>query len=254
MFETTSEAELHEALRECEVMQICRLFAPGSKILELGGGDGLQAKVLSDAGFEVTSIDIPSRQSRGRARFPVMDYEGGRIPFPDATFDGVFSSNVLEHIPNLSFSLSELRRVLKAGGIGVHILPTPIWRFWTTFIHYPWLIHRTFAKTRGPATVAMPRPSEVKRSRWDVMRQALALGFAAHGEYPNALAELHYFRRAVWLNTFDVNGFEVVSCSSTGIFYTGQLLATSLSVSDRRTLARLLGSACSVFVTRTAGE
>ncbi|MEI9951377.1 MAG: hypothetical protein WDO74_20975 [Pseudomonadota bacterium] len=94
----------------------------------------------------------------------------------------------------------------------------------------------------------------MKRSHWAVLRTAAMLGFAAHGEYPNALAELHYFRKKVWANTFACSGFKVVSCSPTGLFYSGQLLVTGLPVSGRRTLARLLGSACHVFVTRVVDK
>lgn len=46
------------------------------------------------------------------------------LPFQDAQFDLVYASHVLEHIQDDRKALSEIRRVLKAGGIA--ILPVPI--------------------------------------------------------------------------------------------------------------------------------
>ena len=46
------------------------------------------------------------------------------LPFPDRTYDFVFASHVLEHIPNDRKALLEIRRILKPNGIAV--LPVPI--------------------------------------------------------------------------------------------------------------------------------
>ena len=44
-------------------------------------------------------------------------YDGKRVPFEDASFDSIFSSEVFEHVFNLPDVLTELRRVLKPGGL-----------------------------------------------------------------------------------------------------------------------------------------
>jgi len=43
-------------------------------------------------------------------------YDGKSLPFPDASFDSIFTSEVFEHIFNLTEILGELNRVLKVGG------------------------------------------------------------------------------------------------------------------------------------------
>jgi SAM-dependent methyltransferase len=47
-----------------------------------------------------------------------------RLPIADASFDFVFASHVLEHIPEDRLAIGEISRILKPGGIAV--LPVPI--------------------------------------------------------------------------------------------------------------------------------
>ena len=47
-----------------------------------------------------------------------------KLPFEDQTYDFVFASHVLEHIPNDERAISEIRRILRPNGIA--ILPVPL--------------------------------------------------------------------------------------------------------------------------------
>jgi SAM-dependent methyltransferase len=53
-------------------------------------------------------------------------YDGKRIPFGDASFDSVFSSEVFEHVFNLPEVLDEIKRVLKPGGLLLATCPFAI--------------------------------------------------------------------------------------------------------------------------------
>jgi SAM-dependent methyltransferase len=55
------------------------------------------------------------------------------LPFGDETYDFIFASHVLEHIPDDQKAISEIRRILKPNGIA--ILPVPIYSENT--IEYP---------------------------------------------------------------------------------------------------------------------
>ena len=46
------------------------------------------------------------------------------LPFENETYDFVYASHVLEHIPNDEKAISEIRRILKPSGIA--ILPVPL--------------------------------------------------------------------------------------------------------------------------------
>jgi len=47
-----------------------------------------------------------------------------RLPFPGASYDVVYASHVLEHVPDDAAAIREIRRVLAPGGLA--ILPVPI--------------------------------------------------------------------------------------------------------------------------------
>lgn len=53
----------------------------------------------------------------------VIYYDGHTLPFEDETFDSIISSEVFEHISNVEEIITELRRVLKTGGIMLLTVP-----------------------------------------------------------------------------------------------------------------------------------
>lgn len=87
-----------ELLRHAEAQILLGHLHPGMKVLELGGGNGYQAKVLHDHGCQVTSLDIPGRERPEVQYFPVEEYDGLHIPCPDASFDAVFSQRALKNL------------------------------------------------------------------------------------------------------------------------------------------------------------
>jgi 2-polyprenyl-3-methyl-5-hydroxy-6-metoxy-1,4-benzoquinol methylase len=112
-------------LRTAEIDVVRRWFVPGMRVLELGAGDGFQGHLLSQLGCNVSSIDIEPRANEAGAIHSVLAYDGRRIPFPDGTFDAVFSSNVLEHVMDLPRILRELRRMYHREALGIHLVRAP---------------------------------------------------------------------------------------------------------------------------------
>lgn len=97
------------------------------RVLVIGCGQGDELRLLqSDA---VTAFDLSFNAAQdARKLFPDYEYlqaDGMMLPFSDKCFDLVFSSEVLEHILEPERMLSEVRRVLRPGGI--LLLTTPNW-------------------------------------------------------------------------------------------------------------------------------
>jgi SAM-dependent methyltransferase len=81
-------------------------IGPETRILDLGSGDGANFARLS-AGLDITPANVHSADVRAAAvqraneRYgytPVVLEEAGRLPFPDAHFDIVYCSSVIEHV------------------------------------------------------------------------------------------------------------------------------------------------------------
>ena len=108
-------------------------LANGDKVLDLGCGFGRHAFEAARRGAHVVALDAGRDEVEGVAATFAAMLEAGELrtsdlhtacvqgdalhlPFPDATFDRVICSEVLEHIPGDLEAMSELARVLRPGG------------------------------------------------------------------------------------------------------------------------------------------
>lgn len=83
------------------------------KWLDIGCGTRPYA-ALFPAGVYV-GVDVPESGRPNTMKLPNVYYDGHRLPFPDRAVDGVFSTQVLEHVASPDDFLEECRRVLKLG-------------------------------------------------------------------------------------------------------------------------------------------
>jgi SAM-dependent methyltransferase len=106
---------LHEKLvfnRRVEVLAdwFVQLIPAGSRLLDVGCGDGLLSAVLQSKRPDVSvrGLDV---LPRSKTHIPVDMFDGIRIPSADASFDGVLFSDVLHHTTDPAVLLREARRV-----------------------------------------------------------------------------------------------------------------------------------------------
>jgi SAM-dependent methyltransferase len=97
----------------------------GSKILDLGCGAGKTVSYLRGAGFDAWGCDSKEYITLFKGGEYLLDIATSpyRLPAADNSFDAVISSSVLEHASNKVEIFREIHRVLKPGGITLHILP-----------------------------------------------------------------------------------------------------------------------------------
>jgi len=106
-----------------------RNFPAGAALLHAGCGSG-QVDVPLHGHVRITAVDISPAALRLYARHnPVAAHieqaDIFRLPFMDASFDGVYNLGVMEHFTNEEITriLAELRRVLRPGGKSVLFWP-----------------------------------------------------------------------------------------------------------------------------------
>jgi ubiquinone/menaquinone biosynthesis C-methylase UbiE len=101
--------------------------ARGKRVLEIGCGLGTDGARFAQAGADYIGLDLSPvslhwarenvQQRHLPARWLLADAES--LPFPDATFDLVYSSGVLHHTPDFAAAVAEIHRVLRPGGRAV---------------------------------------------------------------------------------------------------------------------------------------
>lgn len=245
---TSSRKTFASQIRENEVQLVINFIGSikGKRILEIGGGNGLQASIFEKHGFDVESIDICPHEPNS-SYFTVAQYDGHHIPFDDNYFDIVFSSNVLEHIAHIDDFEKEIHRVLTPNGKAIHVLPTPAWRIWTSLTHPLRVINRLNGILFGSEPTRTGKAKNSVKSSWRYV-----IWPNRHGEKGNSFTEIYWFSSYSWSRHFRKNGWNIEQISSTHLFYTGQLtLGGILSIPVRRILSRFLGSATKVYVLNT---
>ena len=133
---------------------------PGSVFLDAGAGFGRHAFEAARRGATVYALDWAQEEVTGTrntfgamieaGEIPESTYGGSlrgdarRLPFADATFDAVVTSEVLEHIQDDVTAISELHRVLRPGGtLGVTV---PTW--WPEKIN--WMLSDEYHAPKSP--------------------------------------------------------------------------------------------------------
>src|SRR5438034_2168090 len=89
---------------------------PGCRLLDLGAGTGMWARVFTGwyDGVEVIAVE-PSAAMRARCLFQVVAGDAAHIPLAAGCVDGAWLSTMIHHVPDLTAAARELRRVLRPG-------------------------------------------------------------------------------------------------------------------------------------------
>jgi SAM-dependent methyltransferase len=103
----------------------------GRTVLDLGSGPGHYTRALARAGARVVALDLGAANVRiaADAGLPAVRGDALTLPFPSACFDGIFCSNMLEHVPDPAGVVDEIERLLRPGGWA--------WISWTNW-YSPW--------------------------------------------------------------------------------------------------------------------
>lgn len=146
---------------------------PGMRVLDLGCGQGRHLHALYWDETPVTAVgvdlcysdvaialekffELPPPEPASSLRGAVLAAGNGeRLPFPDASFDRIICSEVLEHVPDPELVLAEIARLLKPGGIFAASVP----RYWPEAIC--WYLSPAYSREPG-GHVRIFRPDRLR--------------------------------------------------------------------------------------------
>lgn len=110
---------MHEAVRYTRsISALIEKARPAHavNILEFGAGDGAFAKHFQGMGEVVDCVEIDAVLRTGLEKLGVRTYRTAQ-DVPSASYDFIYSVNVLEHLPDLAAEIADLKRVLRPGGV-----------------------------------------------------------------------------------------------------------------------------------------
>jgi len=121
---------------------VCRKFGKGFRILDLGCGDGRLLHILKLQGYldnaDITGVDLSPERIKNltenlKEATGIVSDACNVKQLEDNSFDIIISSQVIEHIPNDSMHLKEIRRLLKEDGL--LYISSVIKRWYGLYIH-----------------------------------------------------------------------------------------------------------------------
>lgn len=266
-------SELVRSIREEEIRIVVRLlpFRSCDRLLEIGVGDGFQKRTLAQRSSFVVLTDLDhSKLVRLHHPFRVA-CRAENLPFRDASFNLLYSSNVWEHLADRNKANGETVRVLVPGGRILHIVPTRLWKTLQVCLYPTTLPRRILLRLQerragDDQRRADPRgrgPKSASESENDVVSSAgkVKMGITErliawcippiHGTYASHLDEWISYGRSGWVNHFKAPG---ISVEKTGplLCYSPYLLCRMSLLRIRRLLASIgLGSTRYVLLQKT---
>jgi len=200
-----------------------------ARALELGAGDGFQSPMIRAHAQSLVSTDYrrpPLDDDTIEVR--ALAAEDVAKAFGPGEFDLVYSSNMLEHVPDPGGVLAAVGTVLADDGITIHVVPNQLWKACQMVLYTPDLVSRAFddlfATRDGRALLGRLRAEgssdpehgggeknnpTVVRPKRSLLQKLLTP--RPHGVSLTHREEFTAFSRRRWEAEFEQAGFDVVA-------------------------------------------
>jgi demethylmenaquinone methyltransferase/2-methoxy-6-polyprenyl-1,4-benzoquinol methylase len=144
------------------------------RALDVASGTGFLTAALAEQGFALAvgvdfcpeMVDVAVSRSRQQQTVQHLVGDGQCLPFPDAAFDAVTSGYALRNFGSIPTALAEMARVLKPGGMMVHLeLTRPAWPpiAWAFRPYLGWFVPRLGQIVTGDLSAYAYLPDSLER-------------------------------------------------------------------------------------------
>lgn len=257
------DAHWEPFLRKYEIEKILEGFGKDhfDRALELGCGSGETSKHLAYYCKKLLALEYNEslliEQSDDKVTFVVGDAQE-LSQFGHDEMNLIYSSSLIEHLPDLDKCLAECGRVLKRDGLIIHTIPNRTWKIFNLLLYYPFgikmIFGMLFSKNKSQWTGG-PRASQTGLDS-NLRPVANKLSFKknlwpkTHGVSRSHLVEFVKWGQKQWTRTFERNGLEVAEIVRLP-FYFGWGCNFRIIL----WLGNYLGlSSCTAFILKKAGK
>lgn len=189
------------------------------RVLDWGCGRGRMVVSLRRRGFEAYGVDLDKGALlNGRRLVEALGYPAealsgidsyARTRFPAKYFDFVFSNQVLEHVRDLSETVSEISRITTDDGEGLHIFP-PRWHMREAHLRMPFV--HWLPKNRARRTLIHLWSTIGVESKWRDM-DADSLQDRVETYYRYSVEKTFYRPNASIARVFHAHGMQAAFCT-----------------------------------------
>ncbi len=133
------------------------------KFLELGSGSGDMLNQFKQLGFDVEGLDLDPKAVQNAKQKGLKVYQGDIFAkrFEEDTYDIIFSSHFIEHVPDPINVMKESLRILKKGGAFMAITPNT-----SSFLHR--LLKWRWLGLDPPRHLHMFNPEQLEKIAFDI--------------------------------------------------------------------------------------
>lgn len=189
--------------------------------LEVGAGDGFQSRILVNYLDKLIvteySKDRLQQLPNNKIEYLICDAEQLDKHFSENQFDLIFSSHLIEHLPNPERFLESNFQLIADKGIIVHTVPSNWFTLFRISLWYPWILVRLVRKLkRNPSNFNLLQVVEkdahnnlktVQKGRRKIF---IFLIPKPHGISKNLISEYLFMRKRNWIKLFRENRLEII--------------------------------------------
>lgn len=123
-WEDSNQSAIHFFDQQCQRM---KLRCEGTtRVLDFGCGAGALVRSMRALGYDAHGCDTWGQyavKAPDDTSLREIEMNPYRVPYEDGFFDVVVSTSVFEHAQNKEECFREIHRVLKPGGVAMHVVP-----------------------------------------------------------------------------------------------------------------------------------